>query len=86
MARELSLFTKKEIRIDSQGNAIKEAAQRKKLSGGISCVGKGRGKNGMKALQKKLLQQQETTGKKTGQGIWYLGKEVSQSHHCNSSA
>jgi len=41
-----------------------EAAQRKKSSGGISRVGKGRGKNGMKALQKKLLQQQETAGKK----------------------
>ena len=44
-------------------NVIKEATQRKKTTGGTSNVGKGRGRKGKKALQKKLLRQ-ETAGKK----------------------
>ena len=51
------VFTKREIQIDSQGNVIKEAAQRKKSSGDISHVGKERGKEGKKALQNELLWQ-----------------------------
>jgi len=56
------VFTKKEFRIDPQGNVIKEFAQRKKSTGGISRVGKGRGRKGKKAFQKKLLRQ-EAAGK-----------------------
>lgn len=57
------VFTKKEFRIVLQGNVIKEATQRKKTTGGTSNVGKGRGRKGKKALQKKLLRQ-EAAGKK----------------------
>jgi len=59
------VFTKKEFRIDPQGNVMKEATQSKKSSSGISKVkvGKGRGRKGKKALQKKLLRQ-EAAGKK----------------------
>jgi hypothetical protein len=57
------VFTKKEFRIDPQGNVIKEATQRKKSAGGISKVCKGRGRKGKKALQKKLLRQEAAVKK-----------------------
>ena len=56
--KQTVVFTKKEYRIDQHGTVIKEAPQQKKSSGGISSVGKGRGRKGRKAVEKKLLRQQ----------------------------
>ncbi len=56
-------FTKKEFRIDPQDNVIKEATQRTKSASGISKVGKGRGRKGKAALQKKLLRQEAAVEK-----------------------
>ena len=72
------VFTKREIQIDSQGNVIKEAAQRKKSSGDISHVGKERGREGKKALQKKLLRQEAAAQGRSSQSYRFA---VSQIHH-----
>ena len=62
MARELSCLLKKRFESIHKKQCDQEAAQRKKSSGGISRVGKERGK---KASQKKLLLlRQEAAGKK----------------------
>ena len=64
--KQTVVFTKKEYRIDQHGTVIKEATLRKKSSGVISSVGKGkgRGRKGKKAAEKKLLRQQAAGKKK----------------------
>ena len=54
------VFTKKMFRIDKQGNVIKETASQSKKSSRSSTggSGKGRGRKGDKARQKKLLRQE----------------------------
>ncbi len=60
--KQTVVFTKKEFRIDQQGNVIKEATQSRQSLSSVGS-GKGRGRKGNKALQKKLLRQ-EAAGKK----------------------
>jgi len=76
MARELSLFAKKEIRIDWQGNAIRSCAT-KKVERWYQPRWEGKGQEWHESLAKEAL----TTARDSREEVVKVGFDVSQIHH-----